>query len=108
MEFLADITECITPARPIPSPPPFTTPRAPLRLLLINRDVRAARGSCPRAEGAAAETRWLCAQEEQRRKAEAMQRRNEEGGRGIHSCVSCPAKRATAPLRKRRALLTRC
>lgn len=79
MKFLADITECITPARPIPSPP-FTPPRAPLCLLLINRDVRAARGSCPRAEGAAAETRWLCAQEEQRRRAEAMQRRNEEGG----------------------------
>lgn len=46
-----------------------------------------ARGSCPRAEGAAAETRWLCAQEEQRRRrrAEAMQRR---GGRGIYFCVS--------------------
>lgn len=45
-----------------------------------------ARGSCPRAEGAAAETRWLCAQEEQRRRrrAEAMQRR---GARNSLLCV---------------------
>lgn len=62
-----------------------------------------ARGSCPRAEGAAAETRWLCAQEEQRRRrrAEAMQRRG--GGEEFTSvCLSCPAKRATAPQRRRR------
>lgn len=62
-----------------------------LSLLLIERDVRggAARGSCPRAESAV-ETRWLCEREEQRRRAEAMQRRMPEEGRGFHSCLSCP------------------
>ncbi|KAG7214650.1 hypothetical protein INR49_010542 [Caranx melampygus] len=76
-------------AIPSPSPPSTTPPPPPFSnpcLLLINRDVRAARsgtarGSCPHAEGAAAETRWLCAQEEQpsRRRAEAMQRKREGG-----------------------------
>lgn len=50
----------------------------------------AARGSCPRAEGAAAETRWLCAQEEQqpsRRRAEAMQRREKRGARIALLCL---------------------
>lgn len=69
-------------------------------LLLISRDVRPARGNCPRAQGAA-ETRWLCAQEEPRKRAEAMQRRMKRGARISLPCVlSCQKSSSSAEKEK--------
>lgn len=124
MEFLVAMLfiESITLVRkyefsPIPSPP-FTPPQGaspPLRLLLINRDVRAARHG-----GAVLARRLLlvlllllkqdgCARRRSSGGELRQCRGGGRGGRGIHSSESCPAKRApTAQQRKTPALLTWC
>lgn len=63
---------------------------------LIKRDVRArGAGELSSCGGAAAETRWLCAQEERLRSAEAMQRRKKRGARNSLLCV-LPCQKRTS------------
>lgn len=102
MKFLAYIIDCMI-MFIIPPPPPSL----PACYSSTVRDVRAARHG-----GAVLARRVLLLKQDgcARRSSSGADlkqcRGGRKGGRGIHSCVSCPARRATSPQRKRRALLT--